>query len=112
MNPVAIVHFLAALVIIGISIPLICRKVKMNEAYGVRIAESFESDAAWFDINHYGGRLLLFWGIGFALTAIVGSFFSRPHWLTYDYLSLAPVLGGLFLVLVKIRRYAKRRNTS
>lgn len=112
MNPVAIVHFLAALAIIGLSIPLMCRKVRMNHAYGVRIAESFESDTAWFDINHYGGRLLLFWGVVVALTGIVGAFVTKPHWLAYDYLSLAPILGGLFLVLVKIRRYAKRRKNG
>jgi hypothetical protein len=112
MNPVALVHVLASSIVIGISVPLIRRKVPMNHFYGVRTAEAFASDAAWFDINEYGGRVLRAWGIVFAVTAAVGLFVPRRDWLTYDFASLVPILGGLAIVVVKIHLYARRRKSA
>jgi len=74
MNPVIVVYLLAAGAAIAASLPLMRRRVKMNRWYGVRIPAAFESEAAWFDINHYGGRLLFIWGLVIAATAIVGWF--------------------------------------
>jgi uncharacterized membrane protein len=59
----------AGLVVTGISIPLIKRKIPMNGFYGVRIPKSFVSDSNWYAINAYGGRILAIAG---ALIAILG----------------------------------------
>jgi uncharacterized membrane protein len=110
MNPVIIVHLLAAIVAVTASVPLIQKRVKMNHWYGVRIPASFASEEAWFDINRYGGRLLLAWGLAIAATAIGGAFLERKDWVAYNWTSLVIILGGLTLVLVKILAYARKRG--
>lgn len=112
MNPVALVNLLAAVVVIVISVPLIRRKVKMNYWYGVRIPATFASEEAWFDINHYAGRLLLIWGLVLATTATVGVFLTRQHWVVYNRTALAIILGGLAIAVAKILLYARNRKTG
>jgi len=110
MNPVVVPQLLAAIVTIAISVPLILRKVKMNHWYGVRIPAAFESEEAWFDINRYGGRLLLLWGVAMAVTAAVGVLPEREDWVFYDWAALAINMAGLAVVLAKVYRYAQTRN--
>jgi hypothetical protein len=95
-----------------ISVPMIRRKVKMNDWYGIRIRAAFESEAAWYEINHYGGRLLLAWASLVAVTAIIGVFAEREYWLTYNWVALVIILGGLALVMAKIHLYARRRKPA
>ena len=66
---VALVIALAGLIVIGISIPLILRRIPMNRFYGVRLPKSFASDANWYAINAYGGRVLAVAG---AIISLVG----------------------------------------
>lgn len=66
---VGLVIALAGLVVIGISIPLILRRIPMNAFYGVRIPKAFVSDANWYAINAYGGRVLAVVG---AIISLVG----------------------------------------
>jgi len=40
-----------ALVIIGLSWPLVKRKIKRNQIYGIRIPEAFKSEERWLEIN-------------------------------------------------------------
>lgn len=112
MNPVVIVHFLAGLVAVGASLPLIQGKVKMNAWYGVRIPAAFASETAWYDLNRYGGRLLLGWGVVLTAVAVVGAFLPRGLWIPYNLAALAVVFLGLALVMVKIYRYAGKREGS
>jgi len=105
MNPVVIVHLLAAATAIVAAVPLIQRRVKMNHWYGVRIPASFVSDEAWFDLNRYGGRLLLVWGLSIAATGLVGAFLKKRDWIAYDWVALVIIMGGLALVMAKIYRY-------
>lgn len=56
-------HIVIALVIIGVSIPLIKEKVPMNQMYGVRIPIAFESGENWYKVNRYGGKCLIAWSI-------------------------------------------------
>ena len=112
MNPIPIVHFCAAVVTASVSVPMIRRKVKMNDWYGVRIRESFESEAAWYEINEYGGRLLLAWSALIAATAMVGMFLERRYWLTYNWTAVVIIGGGLALVIAKILVYARKRKRA
>src|ERR1017187_8333082 len=110
MNPVITIHLVAAIIIIAVSVPLIQRRVKMNHWYGVRIPAAFASDEAWFDINHYGGRLLLFWGLAIAATAMVGALLEKKDWMTYNWTALVIILGGLAFVVAKTFEYARKRK--
>jgi uncharacterized membrane protein len=110
MNPVVIVHFVAAVVAIAAAVPLIQRKVKMNPWYGVRLPATFASEKGWFDINHYAGRLLFFWGCAIAGMAIIGAFLERKNWVAYNCIAFVVIAGGLALVLVKVLKYARKHK--
>ncbi len=56
-------NIVVAILIIGISVPLVMRKIPMNHIYGIRFKKSFESDEHWFKINHYGGTQLILWSM-------------------------------------------------
>lgn len=109
MNPVVVIHFLAAALVIVAAVPLIRRKVGMNPWYGVRIPAAFASSESWFDLNQYGGRLLLRWGCSIAVVATVGAFLPRNEWIAYDWIALVVILGGLAIVGWRIMVYAGNR---
>ncbi|HMB91636.1 MAG TPA: SdpI family protein [Rhodothermales bacterium] len=54
--------FVAALMI-GLHVPLLRGKVKMNPLYGMRFKQSFTSEENWYAINRYGARLMIWWSI-------------------------------------------------
>ena len=110
MNPVALAYLSAAVITIAISVPLVRRKVKMNHWYGVRIPQSFESEEAWYDINHHGGLLLLYWGFLVAATALVGACLQKKDWISYDWIAPVVVIGSLALVVAATYLYALGRN--
>lgn len=107
MNPVVVVHFLSALLAMGVAVPLIKRRIKMNEAYGVRFAQAFASDEAWFELNHYGGKLLFRWGVVIALTALVGVPLKKEMWVAYNWSALVIIAGGLIFIIARTYRYAR-----
>src|ERR1700704_2397355 len=103
------VHCGFGLLLAAFSLPLVLRRVPMNRAFGIRIPESFTSDARWYDINAYGGRLFLGYGI---LLAALG-FLVRDHApstasLWSAVFIVGPILVALALVPL-IRSYARRR---
>jgi len=112
MNPVVIVHFVAALLAIAAALPLMRGAVKMNPWYGVRIPAAFESEERWFDLNRYGGRLLFLWGLCIAATALVGAQLRKNAWVAYDWAALVIVMGGLALVIALIFRHAGKKNSG
>lgn len=109
MNPVALGHLIAAGVAIAAAVPLIRRRVKMNPWYGVRIPAAFESEARWFEINHYGGKLLFTWGVVLSAVALVGMVLPGGYWLIYNWGALVVIVGGLAVVIWKVRRHATKQ---
>ena len=101
----------SAILFILLSIPLINRKVKMNNFYGVRIRKSFESDENWYKINAYGGKQLAIWSIPLILTGL-GCFLVPIHDPDKLLLPLLLVIGPITIciavALIKILAYAKK----
>lgn len=75
-----LLHMLAAvyagigLLIMGLAIPLIRRRVPPNRLYGVRTKASFASEPDWYRINAIGGRYLAASGFFIFVTGITGFF--------------------------------------
>jgi uncharacterized membrane protein len=59
------------IVVILVSIPLYFGKIKMNRAYGFRIAKALESDESWYKINRYGARVLMYWAVFMMIMGII-----------------------------------------
>jgi hypothetical protein len=110
MQIIPFVHLVAAIIAAMLAIPFIQRKVKMNHWYGFRVSAAFESEAAWFDINCYGGRLLLAWSAIVAVTAIVGLTLEKDYLLSYCWTSGGIMMGGLAVMAFMVALYAKREK--
>lgn len=85
------------LLLIGLAIPLIRRRVKPNPWYGFRTAKTMSSEAIWYEANAYAGRWLLWVGIVFVAAAIGLFFVFRGDFVTYN-ITCAVVLLSLLAV--------------
>jgi uncharacterized membrane protein len=93
---------------LGLSLPLIARRVGRNPLYGVRFPESFRSDEAWFAINRFGGQRLALWSVPQIICGIAALFVPLQ-----DNSTLTLVIGFAPIVFVLIPafeswRFAKR----
>lgn len=52
------------LLLVGLALPLIRRKVRPNMMCGLRVAETLENEEVWFEANARSGWDLLWLGIG------------------------------------------------
>lgn len=107
--PAHFVHCGFGLLLAAFSLPLVLRRVPMNRAYGIRIPEAFTSEARWYDINAYGGRLFLGYGI---LLAAFGFLVRDQAPPTASLWSLVFIVGPILVALALvplIRSYARRR---
>jgi uncharacterized membrane protein len=60
-----------AVLLAGLSIPLILGKVPPNAWYGFRVPRAFASQENWYRINRYGGKVLAGWASLLVLTGII-----------------------------------------
>ncbi len=96
-----------AVLVIGLSMPLLRGKVKPNLFYGMRFAKSFESDELWYEINAYGARRMIFWSV--VLLVIGGLAFFVPlegHTLRTLLFAFAPLL--YLIPTLETYRYARK----
>ena len=98
-----------AILILGLSIPLILRLIPRNRLYGIRTPKTIADDSRWYRANRFGGWALFLSSIVYlALMAIVP---TRPPpndsfmvWL----LHLGLFIGPLIVSFVLIQDYIKR----
>jgi uncharacterized membrane protein len=60
----------AGLLLIGLAVPLIRRKVRPNGWYGFRVRQTLADPEVWYAANAYAGRCLLGIGVITVLTAV------------------------------------------
>jgi len=63
IHTLGLAYMCVACVFIAISVPLVLRKIPMNNFYGFRIGKAFESDEMWYKINAFGGKQFIFWSV-------------------------------------------------
>ena len=63
--------FLMGVLLVVVAIPLILRRVKPNKIYGVRTRKSLSSPEIWYEINEYGGWVLVIMGAATAIFALL-----------------------------------------
>ena len=69
-----IMQVTSSLLLIGLSIPLIRRKVPPNGLYGFRVRRTLDDPVVWYEANAYSGKCLL--GAGIAI--LIGSLALYP----------------------------------
>jgi hypothetical protein len=105
-----IVNLAGAILIIGFSLPLWQKKIKMNHWYGIRIPKAFESAENWYNINAYGAKQFIAWSWLMVLAGVFCLFIplENPHDAFYPLvLGVCPILIVSVIVLVKTSRYAR-----
>lgn len=71
MNWLLIINFaLIGLLFIGISIPLILRKIPPNRIYGFRVAKTLGNPDIWYRANEYAGKLMAIAGVVITLASV------------------------------------------
>ncbi|MDO8988161.1 MAG: SdpI family protein [Sideroxyarcus sp.] len=85
-----------------LSLPLVLRIIPMNRRYGIRVREAFASQRNWYEINAYGGKLLLAFGVFMLAFGYLGRDYAPPPnsawapvFLVIPLLSLAPVFARI-----------------
>ena len=108
MIPPVVVHCGIGLVTAVVAVPLVLRKVPMNRYYGIRIPKAFKSDRHWYDINAYGGKLLLAYGLLLIVFGLAAQDLAPPETSIW----MAPFIVGplllLFPLLGLMNAYARR----
>jgi hypothetical protein len=107
MTTSTLVHCGVGLLTILISVPLILRKVPMNHLYGIRISKAFTSDRYWYDINAYGGKLLLAFGLFLSIFGITADNWAPT---SANMLQVIFIVGPILLIIpvfLMILAYAK-----
>jgi len=107
--PAVFVHCGFGLVLAAFSLPLVLRRVPMNRAYGIRIPEAFTSDARWYDINAYGGRLFFVYGVLLTVLGFLARDLAPPKTSLWSPVFIVGPLLIALALLPLIRSYARTR---
>ena len=69
-SDIGMMDLIIGLVLVGLSIPLLLRKIPKNYYYGFRLRKAFKSKENWYAINAYGSKWMI--GCG-AILAVIGA---------------------------------------
>jgi uncharacterized membrane protein len=108
MIPPVVVHCGFGVLASVLSVPLVLRKVPMNRAYGIRIPKAFTSDSNWYDINAYGGKLLLAYGLALVAFGVLARDSAPPPTSIWTAVFIVGPLVLVFPILALISAYARR----
>jgi hypothetical protein len=101
--------FVPASIILLLVLPLILGLIPPNRFYGVRTIETLADKQRWYQVNRYGGWVLLisclvYLAVAVLLPSVVAGQTDFARWL----LHLVAFAGPLFLSLLLIRNYIKQ----
>ena len=98
---------IVGLLMIGLSIPLMRRRVGPNRLYGLRVAETLESEEVWYEANARSGRDLLWLGVAILLLAVGLDFIPWRSDAHYALTLSALVIAGTLLFAARCWLTAK-----
>lgn len=116
--PVFIIIFVAVgLLLVGVALPLIQRRVKPNDLYGLRVAATFADEWVWYEANARTGRDFLVAGlvqVGVALLLPLSPLVSEQAYVICNLVVL--VVAVLFVAAIGWKRanrlLQERRSTN
>lgn len=108
MIPPVVVHCGFGGLLILSSLPLITRVVPMNHIYGIRTRKAFASEANWYAINAYGGRLFALYGVALVAFGWLARDSAPPPTSVWSPVFTVGPLVLVLPVLLLINAYGKR----
>lgn len=101
------------LLFIGLAIPLIRRRVKPNETYGLRVQATFADEWVWYEANAGHGRDLLYCGLCQLAAAILA---LRTAEIVYPFINAGVMLMGTLWIAIagtsRADRLLKQRQAA
>jgi hypothetical protein len=108
MTTILYLYLFAGLLLVGLSIPLILKKIKPNALYGFRVQQTLDDPSIWYAVNAYSGKWLLAAGIA-TIVAAVGFYLIPGISLDAYALACLGVVGTLLVIgFVQSLRYMKK----
>lgn len=101
-----VLYIFVGLLMCGLSLPLIRRKIPPNNLYGFRVRQTLENEDVWYAANEFSAKRLLWLGIATVISAVT-LFFLTTRIDLYA-MSLAMILlVGLAVCLIQSFRYLR-----
>jgi hypothetical protein len=88
------------LVFVGLSIPMIQRRVKPNRWYGFRVPKTLNNPDIWYEANAYMGRWLMAMGIITVVLSVLLSFVPGISLDTYALITTVVITGFAIVMVV------------
>ena len=88
--------------------PLVARKVKPNDWYGVRTPKTKANADIWYKANEYGGRVIRALGVGVGVAAVV--LLPLAYWSVSAYAlacAAALLIGTLGMAVLNVKYIAR-----
>jgi uncharacterized membrane protein len=63
MTALLVMYVASGLLLAGLSIPLILRKIGPNPVYGFRVKQTLDDPRVWYEVNAFAGKGLLIDGL-------------------------------------------------
>ena len=111
MESVLLIYFGVGFLFVGISLPLIKRKIKPNNWYGVRLPQTMKNAEVWYEDNVISGRHLFFFGLAICFLTIIlyfGEFFSLN--LSFSIMTFLILAGTITIAILAMRVTNKLRK--
>ena len=111
--PLFLMMFLAlGAIFIGISIPLIKRKVPPNGWYGFRVRRTLDDPNVWYPVNAYAAWRLLWVGVATMIVAITAFFLPNLELAVYTSIVAVAAVIGLAITFVQTIIYIGKLPTD
>jgi uncharacterized membrane protein len=94
--------------LIAAGLPMALRKVPPNPIYGVRLPETMRSPEVWYDVNAWGGSILMGVGVVSIAASAIGYRFAEDD-AQAGWIYFAAIMVPLFAAVVAILALASWR---
>lgn len=113
MEIIFLIYLVVGVLFLAISIPLIMRKVKINNWYGVRLPQTMKNEEIWYAVNEKSGKHLFVFGIVICLFTLVLYFseifsFNVSFWIM-TVLILAGTITFAILAFIVTNKISKMK---
>src|SRR5579859_4595039 len=105
-----VMYVVMGLVVVGLAIPLVLRRIKPNPFYGVRLGRIMKDEKLWYAANAYVGWWMIALGVLTAILAVVLPMFPHVSILRYT-LGVLGIIGvGTLVATIFCWRYIRSIN--
>lgn len=99
-----ITFFISGITFSALAIPLIRKKIKINNWYGIRVPQTMDDEDVWYEVNALMGKYIFSWGIFISVLTLY--FFlnpTDPEYLMIYILLVVLISGAVLLVIISYK---------